>query len=206
MDKCYLCGSTENLTRDHVPPEGFFPPPKPTNLITLPCCENCHWPLSLQDEAFRLWVASVANASDAGLWILRNRVIGSSFKRSPKLFANVRKFAAMRQLRLPGKTVTVPTLAIPQGRAKIVLIRITKGLLTYFHPDYDLSRDEFKVFCPSPVPKNQATIFSLMQACKHDSRGNGVFDFWHNITMDKMGGATRWAGPGFTSSIKLHAV
>src|SRR5260221_7991451 len=86
MDKCYLCGSTKNLTRDHVPPEGFFPPPKPTNLITLPCCEDCHRPLSLQDEAFRLWVASVANASDAGLWILRNRVIGSSFKRSPKLF------------------------------------------------------------------------------------------------------------------------
>jgi hypothetical protein len=188
MSKCYLCGSTENLTRDHIPPQGLFPPPLPTNLITLPCCEKCHKPFSLEDEAFRIWVASVANASDAGRWIWKNRVVESSFRRSSKLLKNVRKFAEISQLRLPDRIVPVFTLGIPQERAQTVLIRITKGLLTHFYPYYDFSNDVFKVFCPAPIPKHNVSVQALMKVCKHDSRGDGVFDFWHGITVEGIAG------------------
>ena len=43
---CYLCRKSESecaepLTNDHVFPDGFFPKPKPANLLTLPCCVPC---------------------------------------------------------------------------------------------------------------------------------------------------------------------
>lgn len=188
MSRCYLCGSTENLTRDHIPPESFFPPPKPTNLITVPCCEKCHKPLCLQDEAFRVWVAAAADKSPAGHWIWEQGVVESSFKRSPKLFDNVRKHVQMSQFRLPDRIVEVPTITIPKERAKIVLIRITKGLLTHFYPQYNFSKDVFKVACPAPIPEHQENIHSLMRVGKHVSRGDGVFDFWHGFTVEKNGG------------------
>jgi hypothetical protein len=115
--------------------------------------------------------------------------VGSSFKRSPKLFENVRKHAQVLQLRLPGQPVFVPTLSIPQERAQTVLIRITKGLLTHFYPDYDFSKDAFKVFCPAPIPKHNESVLGLMRSCQHDRRGDGVFDFWHGITAEGLGGS-----------------
>jgi hypothetical protein len=41
-DECAYCGSTTQLTRDHVPPRSFFPTPPPPDLITVPSCEKCN--------------------------------------------------------------------------------------------------------------------------------------------------------------------
>jgi hypothetical protein len=188
VEKCYLCGSENQLTRDHVPPQSFFPPPLPKNLITLPCCEKCHKQFSLEDEAFRIWVASANGRSPAGDWIWENRVMNSSFKRSPKLFKNVAKHAKILNLNLPGHAVPVPTLSIPDVRADIFLHRITKALLTYFYPEYDFKNDDFRTFCVAPIPKHTTSIQALIKVCRYDSRGNGVFDFWHNITVEKNAG------------------
>jgi hypothetical protein len=43
---CCLCGKSEieigeQLTKDHVIADCFFPQPKPANLLTLPCCVPC---------------------------------------------------------------------------------------------------------------------------------------------------------------------
>ncbi len=38
---CYLCGKPAT-TKDHVPPKTLFAPPRPHNLITLPCCAECN--------------------------------------------------------------------------------------------------------------------------------------------------------------------
>lgn len=35
VENCYLCGATDGLTDDHVPPKSFFPTPRPKNLITV---------------------------------------------------------------------------------------------------------------------------------------------------------------------------
>lgn len=47
---CIYCGSTDDLTKDHIPPKTLFPKPRPSNLITVPCCENCNSSFSLDDE------------------------------------------------------------------------------------------------------------------------------------------------------------
>ena len=50
---CVYCRSPKDLTGDHIPPKSFFPQPGPTNLITVPCCRNCHEEFTENDEYFR---------------------------------------------------------------------------------------------------------------------------------------------------------
>ena len=50
---CVYCRSPKDLTRDHIPPSSFFPKPRPTDLITVPCCRNCHQEFTENDEYLR---------------------------------------------------------------------------------------------------------------------------------------------------------
>src|ERR1043166_1313748 len=55
VEQCAYCGAVENLDKDHVPPKGIFPKPRPSNLITVPACPKCHSrQTSKDDEYFRL--------------------------------------------------------------------------------------------------------------------------------------------------------
>ena len=53
-DICAYCGSSENLSSDHVPPKNLFPKPRPSNTISVPACPECHSGTSKDDEYFRL--------------------------------------------------------------------------------------------------------------------------------------------------------
>lgn len=54
---CVICGLNDATTVDHVPPKGIFPRPRPSNLITVPACEECNSGASILDETFRLYLA-----------------------------------------------------------------------------------------------------------------------------------------------------
>src|SRR2546427_13092357 len=82
---CYLCRSTENLTSDHLPPKNLFPEPRPSNLITVPCCRICNERFSKIDEQFRVFVSTPVNVSETGKSVMRRNVFGGSLKRSPAL-------------------------------------------------------------------------------------------------------------------------
>ena len=61
--RCYLCGKTGKetpegkLTREHVPPRNLFPEPRPSDLITVPCCGDCNHRAHEDDEYLRLAVS-----------------------------------------------------------------------------------------------------------------------------------------------------
>jgi len=50
---CAYCGRSDPETVDHVPPKTVFPKPRPSGLITVPCCSECREGTSLDDEYFR---------------------------------------------------------------------------------------------------------------------------------------------------------
>lgn len=54
---CIYCGTKNPETKDHVPPKGIFAPPRPNDLITVPCCKKCHKGTSIDDEYFRNMLA-----------------------------------------------------------------------------------------------------------------------------------------------------
>jgi len=61
---CAYCGARDPETKDHIPPKGMFPQPRPRNLITVPCCERCRAGSSEDDELFRTVVLSARETYD----------------------------------------------------------------------------------------------------------------------------------------------
>lgn len=173
MRKCYICGSFNNLTKDHVPPRNLFLEPLPNNLITVDCCLDCHKGFTLDDEAFRIFASSVINRSQAGEWIWKNKVMGSSFQRSPKLKKNVRK--SLVPMRDSNTGVLYHGITLHESRVNPYLIRITKGLIRHFHPEVDYSKASFKVLMINPT---QEIVGNTLSKFFYDERGNGAFRFW----------------------------
>ncbi len=63
-DVCAYCGSDHALERDHIPPKNLFPPQRPSNLITVPACSECHSDTAKDDEYFRMKVCFRDDAGD----------------------------------------------------------------------------------------------------------------------------------------------
>ena len=145
--------------------------------------------MSLEDEAFRLWVAAVKDKSKEGKWIWEKKVIDSSFRRSPKLQENVMQFVKMMNPNISGWSEPQLTLSLPPERAEKFLFRITKGFLTHLYPEYNFRKDTFKGYnILRFVPRHNQIISELIDNCTHELISEGVFEFWHAITMENNGG------------------
>lgn len=55
---CVYCGGTSDLTRDHVPPKSWFAKPYPPDLPTVQSCRRCSEGFQVDDEYFRLTLAT----------------------------------------------------------------------------------------------------------------------------------------------------
>jgi hypothetical protein len=70
-DICAYCGTSSPTTRDHIPPKGIFPSPRPDDLITVPCCISCNQGASARDERFRAYLSlhvAMDTSSTSRLW------------------------------------------------------------------------------------------------------------------------------------------
>lgn len=182
MDNCYLCGSIKDLTKDHIPPKNLFPEPKPSNLITVTCCESCNGKYKLIDESFRAFASSALNRSKAGEWIWENKVMESTFKRSPKLKAAARKGIVPIQTEINGHTFEMTGLTYPVKQTEEYLIRFTKGFTRYFNPEIDYSKAKFKI---SNIIPNQEIVEMLYKKYFYVERGEGVFRMWRMFVKDR---------------------
>ncbi len=53
---CCYCGVEEATTKDHIPPKSIFTRPRPSDLITVPCCFKCNNDASKTDEGFMAYL------------------------------------------------------------------------------------------------------------------------------------------------------
>ena len=51
--QCVYCSREIATTKDHIPPKALFPQPRPSNLITVPCCRTCNEGFSKDDTYLR---------------------------------------------------------------------------------------------------------------------------------------------------------
>lgn len=178
---CYLCGSCENLTKDHIPPKNLFPDPKPSNLITVPCCKKCNEEMSTIDESFRVFVSSVINRSKSGDWIWNNKVLGSSFVRSEKLKAQTRNSLIEVTQTIADNKIKLPAVTYPISKAKKYLVRLVKGFTTYFNPEIDYSRTKYRV---NNIIPNQEIVNMLESKFFYIERGDRVFRMWRMFSKE----------------------
>lgn len=83
--KCYICGNLAD-SMDHIPPDGIFPDPKPTNLITVPACSECNQGSSDDDEYFRtIFAIDAASHESSHAGMLMNKKITRQFTKRPAL-------------------------------------------------------------------------------------------------------------------------
>jgi hypothetical protein len=172
------------MTRDHIPPIGFFPPPAPTDLIVLPCCKRCNKSYDLDDEAVRLWVTSSVFTSTQGEWIFQNKVLGSTLQRSPKLRENLKRFMGTKVLKTSQGDIDVPTIGIPVARLERFVKRVCKGLLYHLYPRYSYTDADYLVMNMLPTAANNEMLLELTKDLVCDSRGGTVFRFWHGFAND----------------------
>lgn len=179
---CYLCGAANPTTRDHVPPRGLFVPPLPNDLITLPCCGQCGDMFKNDDEAVRAFFAVYEHRSAAADWIWKNKVVGSTFARSPKLRENIRNSMVHLPVRTADGVTMKPAVLFPEKRMTNWLVRITKGLLCHFYPQINRARLEFAA---TQLMPSQADVDFMYANMNFDVRGNGVFRFWHLVVVNE---------------------
>jgi hypothetical protein len=85
--ECYLCGKKASetperkLTRDHLPPKNLFLPPRPADLITVPCCYACNHQAHEDDEYLRLAVTGYYNTNAIGQQTWKEKSVGSTIRK-----------------------------------------------------------------------------------------------------------------------------
>ncbi len=65
-DICVICGKRPMTGRDHLPPQSIFPKPRPSDLITVPACDNCNNKRSGLDEEFKVAIGIQAGFGEDG--------------------------------------------------------------------------------------------------------------------------------------------
>ncbi len=184
---CVYCRSPKDLTRDHIPPKSFFPAPRPTDLITVPCCRECHEKFTEKDAYLRNYLifspqcrghVAARQLHESGLRSLQDPNAGELS--NPLFNAGNQPW--------PGNLVSSQpfdhgvNVAPDDERIEAVIERITVGLFwiendKYLPPDYavevvgsyDLRHSDWPV---------QQSILRLQSEEEPVNIGNGVFQYW----------------------------
>jgi hypothetical protein len=198
---CYLCGipvRSYNLragekppadfkTRDHVPPSGIFPSPKPSDLISVPCCFACNNQHSGFDERLRIVASMPFDRNQVGQTIMDNAVVGGTLEKGRQIKFVEELLASMQSTAEHPALIRVRMNAheFQQG-----MIRITKGLLFALHPKFNYHKSKFDVIDIRPKPSDeQLRLIAMLKRAEFFERGQGVFQCWRHVDEAKSAGA-----------------
>lgn len=175
---CFLCGETLGLdvTRDHIPPAGFFPAPRPSNLITVPCCRHCNEAASADDDAFRLWFTPAVGASPAAQQLWESSVTrGIRRPQGQGLLNQTLEMVTFGSVDTLNGPFEMNGFVFPRERTTRFIERIVKGLLTHFHRSYDYRNDRFVVKHLAITEENWQSLLPFQVQSTYEERGEGVF-------------------------------
>ena len=188
---CVYCHSPKDLTRDHIPPKSFFPAPRPSDLITVPCCSECNGESTENDEYLRNYL--IFSSQCRGHWAARQlHESGLRSLEDPNAGELSDPLFNTGNQSWPGDLVrSLPfdygvTVAPDHERIEDVIERIVVGLFwkendKYLPPDYTV--DTVGSYDPTyinwPV---QESIRRLQSEEEPVNIGDGVFQYWWSWT------------------------
>lgn len=188
---CAYCRSPKNLTRDHIPPKSFFPQPRPKNLITVPCCVECHRGFTQDDEYLRnLLNFADGNERHPAAKQLRSKGIRSLYDSNKRgytksFFNNVNpgwvRYA--NGMIAPGATMTLDDKRIEDVIERIVVGLFWKETNIYLPPDYTVE----VIGSYDPRYRDwgvQQSVRWLQDQDDIANIGEGVFQYWWSWAMN----------------------
>jgi hypothetical protein len=108
--KCYMCNAA-GTTREHVPPDCFFPKGYRENLITVPSCPGHNTNNSKDVEYVRNIIVTHFSTNDLARGHFQDKAL-RSLERSPKLFTQ--SFGDARPIILDGQESGITFLDLPR--------------------------------------------------------------------------------------------
>ena len=72
---CVICGLQPATTDDHVPPQGIFPKPRPSDLIKVRACLKCNKRTSDLDEVFKVFIGIASGHGSEGEKMFKQQTI-----------------------------------------------------------------------------------------------------------------------------------
>ena len=203
--RCYICGielvpipsghrgrlQDSHATKDHVPPDGLFCDPKPSNLITVPCCHKHNRKHGGVDERLRMLASLEITRNEGREKILSEKVFGSTLKklRQPHFVAQVAGSLRDGLVITNAGHVPVAVFTVQAQEVFDCVADITRGLLAHFHPGFDYRGHHFMVldFHSATLAKGNASqqlkiIREMLTKTQADHRGNfDEFRFWRQV-------------------------
>ena len=179
---CAFCGEPAK-SKDHVPPKGVFPDPKPTDLITVPACKKCNSETKLDDEYFRWLVATGSAKSETAVKLIKQRVL-PRFKRRSALLRNIMKGSVEVAVYSEGGIYLgrKPAFRFDRSRIQVVIDKTVRGL--YYHELGVVLSTEvvIKDFLLNPIidDKYKQTVLSFPLR----NIGGGIFSYRFHANKD----------------------
>jgi hypothetical protein len=127
---CVYCGSTTQITREHVFPKNLFPSPRPKDLVTVPACETCNTSYGQDDEYFRAFAVTPAFEEATGRKMWDEKVFGSTLRRSPKLKKTLVDSLRKVEIKSPGGIYLGERHAVTFSRLRVdrIIEKSVRGL------------------------------------------------------------------------------
>jgi len=137
------------MTVDHIPPKALFPEPRPSNMLTVPCCKNCNESFSKDDEYFRTILVSHASVStDPNVQAVNKKLLRSMSRSEAATMASAicKSLHVVDVISRGGIYLgRSPAMKVNAGRINRVTDRIARGLFYITH-NYPVPI-EYEVMC-----------------------------------------------------------
>jgi len=188
--ECAYCGDVGIITRDHVPPKGIFPKPRPENLITVPACRKCHsQQTSRDDEYFRNTLNVREDLSQHPGVLKVQPVVLRSFSNPNKsgMLGEFLKSIRLIEQVTPAGIIIKSKLGFEADMVRIrrVVQRIVIGLF-YHHRQHRMpvgydalifNEESLQEWPADVLDYVTKTILQPLLATNVQTRGNGVFSY-----------------------------
>jgi len=190
-NKCYLCGKPAE-TKDHIPPKGIFDNPRPTDLITVPACNECNNSYATDDEYFRWFIATASAENPAAENLIDDKIL-PRFRKRPALLNRI--VAGFRQVDIYSEggiwLGQSPAFDFERPRIQRVVEKIVKGLY-WHHGGYRLDDNYFvKDFILNPKPPSEE-IRKAVLSLPFGAVGKAEVFCYHHWKCPKDDGITAW--------------
>lgn len=180
---CIYCRSNEDVTSDHIPPRCLFRETKGLQLITVPACRKCNSSYAKDDEYFRIYASADISRNEQGKKLWYEKVMGSTFWRSPKLRKNIISSISdvSVNIKRPEGIMKGKILNLDASRINNVLIRTVKGLYWHHYHECLPSDIAFEIYQNPPINDE---IKSILLRTKFCSIGNEEFKYRYRRSDD----------------------